>query len=130
VKPIACDCEKCKTMCQHSTCLPTPEGARALIRAGHGARLATYLLATDAGLRRFVGPAPAGLEGAADVPNTRGRCTFATDAGCELHASGLKPLEGQLAHHSRPWLPIRMQVGGEWRGRQFESVSAMLRRAA
>lgn len=129
MSPIACNCSVCRAMCEGSTCLPTPEGARALIRAGLGDRLASYAFHTDQGLQRFIGPAPAGMEGGRELPDTRrGRCTFKTAEGCELHAGGLKPQEGQLAHHDRHWLPIRMEVCRTWRGRQFDSVMAALDR--
>lgn len=122
--PITCACQSCTAMCANTTCLPTPDEARALIRAGFGDRLATYrhpLLGWQ-----MVGPAPKGMEGARDLTDTKRGCTFFDGQHCELHSIGLKPLEGRLAHHSRPWQPIRMHIASHWKGKRFESVVAML----
>lgn len=129
MKPATCSCGDCRSMCEHSTCLPTPDEARALIRAGHGARLATYAFAPDPSKLRFVGPAVRGSEGGRGLAHTRGgACTFYADGKCSLHDAGLKPLEGRLALHDRPWLPVRMHVAATWKGRQFDSVLAALHR--
>ena len=124
--PLQCDCPKCAAMCANSTCLPTPEEARALIRAGYGSRLATYRFQPDPERWAFVGPAPKGQEGARDLPHTMAGCTFFDGKHCELHDLGLKPLEGRLAHHTRPWQPIRLHMATHWKGKQFQSVLAML----
>jgi len=126
MQPIQCSCEKCAAMCEHSTCMPTPAEARALIRAGFGRRLTTYRFYPDPTRLAMVAPAPKGQEGAHDLPHSRACCTFFTAGKCELHNLGLKPLEGRLTHHDRDWLPIRMEVAGHWRGRQFDSVLATL----
>ena len=129
MKPVSCSCHKCRTMCARSTCVPTPEQARELIRRGYGARLATYEFRL--GGPKLVAPAPRGREGARGLPDTlQGACTFYRDGLCELHTLGLKPLEGQLAHHDRPWPPIRMHVASQWQhGRRFDSIVAALDRA-
>ena len=127
---MQCDCPKCAAMCANSTCLPTPSEARDLIRAGYGQRLATYRFWPDPKRMAFVGPAPRGQEGARNLMHTRGGCTFFDGAHCELHSKGLKPLEGRLAHHTRPWEPIRLHMLTHWKGRQFQSVEAMLARMA
>lgn len=126
--PVACACSKCAAMCANSTCLPTPEEARALIRAGFGERLATYKFHPESDALSFVGPAPMGFEGARELADTRRGCTFFDGAHCQLHALGLKPLEGRLAHHDRDWRPIRIGMAAHWRGRQFASVLKMLER--
>lgn len=113
-------------MCAGSTCLPTPAEARALIQAGYGPRLATFKFSPHEDKLRFVGPAPKGGEGARDVNNSRCACTFFDGKDCELHALGLKPLEGRLAHHTRDWLEVREHVASTWRGKQFHSVTAAL----
>lgn len=128
--PIECDCPKCASLCAHSTCLPTPSEARDLIRAGYASRLATYKFTPSADLPAFVGPAPKGKEGARDLMHTREGCTFFDGKHCELHVLGLKPLEGKLAHHTRPWEPIRFHVMQHWKGKQFYSVEAMLSKAS
>lgn len=118
-------------MCATSTCLPTPEGARELIRRGFGPRLASYRFAPDPQTLAFVGPAPKGREGARNLMHTMGgACTFFDGEHCELHALGLKPLEGQLALHDRPWQVVRLHICSTWKGKQFDSVLAMLERSA
>lgn len=128
MQPITCACKQCASMCEHSTCLPTPAEARELIRRGFADRLATYRFWPQPDKLAFVGPAPAGKEGADLSTTKQGACTFYVNGLCELHALGLKPLEGRLAHHDRPWLPIREHVAGQWRGMQFVSVKAALSR--
>jgi hypothetical protein len=128
--PVTCACEQCKAMCAESTCLPTPDEARELVRMGYGSRLATYDFGAAIGRTdiRFVGPAPKGHEGARDLRSPKGRCTFFTEDGrCEIHRH--KPLEGRLAHHTRNWQPIRVGMAAHWRGKRFDSVLAQLDRA-
>ena len=125
MKETTCSCAECRQMCERSCCLPTPDEARALIRAGHGARLSRYSFPAG----RVIGPSPAGMEGADLTDTNHGACTFYRGGLCELHDAGLKPLEGRLAGHGKPWLPIRQHVVSHWRGKRFESVSAMLGRS-
>lgn len=119
-----CACQKCRAMCAHSTCLPTPDEARELIRRGYGPRLAAYHFEIE-----VVGPAPAGMEGRLDLRHTRyGACTFRTPDGlCELHELGLKPLEGREAHHDKPWLPVRLHVATFWTPDQFAALQDSLK---
>lgn len=126
--PITCSCPKCQAMCANSTCLPTPDEARALIRAGFAARLATYKFHPESDALSFIGPAPKGHEGARELTDTKRGCTFYADGRCELHSIGLKPLEGRLAHHDRDWRPIRIGMAEHWRGQRFQSVVKMLDR--
>jgi hypothetical protein len=114
-------------MCQHATCLPTPEEARKLIAAGFADRLARYEWNTPA--PRAIGPAPAGLEGKTLQTTNLGRCTFFKNDRCELHTLGLKPLEGRIAHHSRPWVAVRTEALRTWGGKRYQSVSAALDKA-
>lgn len=118
MQPIQCQCETCRSMCEHSTCLPTPDEARALIRAGHGGRLARYEFLDGS---KVIGPAPANHDGSILDMTDRG-CAFYRDGKCELHDAGLKPTEGRLAHHSRPWRPIRLSVLATWKGKRYESM--------
>ncbi len=127
--PVSCDCAQCQAMCNSSTCLPTPQEARELVRRGYGPRLATYRFMPDPARLAVLGPAPRGQEGAQDLPHTQaGPCTFFQDGLCELHALRLKPLEGRLAHHSIPWQPVRLHLLSHWKGRQFDSVASAWRR--
>lgn len=119
-------------MCANSTCMPTPSEARSLIRAGYAHRMATYRFLPDPERMAVVGPAPKGKEGARNLLMTRTglNCSFFDGRHCELHDIGLKPMEGRLAHHTRPWQPIRLHTLAHWKGRQFQSVETMLERAA
>lgn len=126
MEATTCDCQACRAMCQHSVCLPTPAEARELVRQGYADRLGVYRFADGAG---YVAPATVGHEGKT-LPHTNfGRCTFSSEKGCELHGLGLKPWEGRHAHHSRPWQQIRLAAVMQWKGKQFESVAAQLKRA-
>ncbi len=112
-------------MCRHSACLPTPDEARTLIKAGYGPRLARYEWTTD--IPNAIGPALKGFEGHILHLTKGGPCTFHLEDGrCELHALGLKPLEGRLAHHDRNWMAVRAQVLKTWLGKRYESVRKRL----
>lgn len=126
---VDCACPECVAMCAHSTCLPTPDEALALIDAGYAHRLATYRFWPDRTNMAVVGPAPGGLEGARDLMHTQRRCTFFDGQHCELHACGLKPLEGRLAHHAKPWRPLRLHLIKQWQHQHFETVTARLERS-
>jgi hypothetical protein len=127
--PVSCNCAQCQAMCNSSTCLPTPQEARELLRRGYAERLATYRFMPDPAQLAVLGPAPRGQEGAEDLPHTQaGPCTFFHNGLCELHDLRLKPLEGRLAHHSIPWQPVRMHLLSHWKGRQFDSVTTAWRR--
>ena len=124
--PVECDCPTCRRMCASSTCLPTPAQALGLIERGFAGQLATYAFEPDPKSLRCVGPAPRGQEGARNLPHTRaGPCTFHVNGGCELHGIA-KPLEGQLAQHDRPWLPIRLHIMASWTREEFDGVVAAL----
>jgi hypothetical protein len=107
-------------MCERSACLPTPREAAMLIDRGYGARLARY-----AAHIACVGPAPQGSEGKT-VHSTNGRCTFFDGVRCELHALGLKPLEGRIAHHDRDWRVTRSTVLRHWRPADYAYLSGRL----
>ncbi len=117
MRVVSCDCEACQGMCANSTCLPTPEQVRSLVKAGYANRLATYTW----GGRHYIAPAPKGMEGGRDLESTiLGACTFFDGKHCEIHS--IKPLEGQLADHDRHWQPIRLYVMAQWKGKQCDSV--------
>jgi len=127
LKVVSCACEQCKEMCRHSTCLPTPAEARILIRRGYGPRLARYEWTHTDVLPNAIGPAPKEHEGKTLNSTLSGRCTFLTDDDrCELHALGLKPLEGRLALHDRSWIAVRREVLQHWKGKRYESVACGL----
>lgn len=127
MQQVSCSCQSCKSMCSNSVCLPKPEEARALIRAGYANRLGVYVF--DDG-RGYVAPATKGHEGKT-LPHTNvGGCTFQSSDGlCELHDRNLKPFEGRMSCHDRPYQSIRIEAISSWKGRQFDSVRASLEKA-
>ena len=113
MQPVTCACARCRAMCEFSTCLPTEAEAQQLIDAGYGDRLATYRWPDSP--RAVTGPAPKGKEGQTLATTMSGACTFRLpDGRCELHDLGLKPLEGRLALHNRPWQMVRTEVLRHW----------------
>lgn len=125
---VECACDQCKAMCAHSVCLPTPEGARALILAGYGHRLSIYKFSPFDDSFSFVAPATVGHEGKILPRTNAGQCTFFKEGKCELHDKNLKPFEGRIARHDRPWKEIRFEAMQSWKGKAFESVRATLLR--
>ena len=126
--PISCACDKCKSMCAHSVCVPTPDEARTLIRLGYADRLGAYKFNPFDDSASVVAPATVGYEGQLLSKTTLGPCTFYKEGLCELHPLGLKPFEGRIAHHDRPWLAVRAEVLKTWRGKSFQSVIHALNR--
>jgi len=99
VKVSECSCEKCSKMC-HAPCCGTPDDMQKLIDAGYGERLMYDDLP---GGEYMIKPALKGFEGEGapwEVASKAG-CTFWKDGKCELHESGLKPLQGKLALHGQ-----------------------------
>lgn len=95
-----CTCEKCLGYCSRPGWWTVAEAERALA-AGLGARM---MLEMAPGFSFGVlAPAFRGNEGffALNLHSTGG-CTFLRDGLCELHGSGLEPLECRFCHHDRP----------------------------
>lgn len=129
VSPQACACPECVAMCQHRPCWPTPADALRLIEAGYADRLMvdwwfdrnkdkTIYLLTPAIAGRESGEAPAHPEG---------QCTFLDEAGlCRIHASGLKPTEGQIALcGNRTPADLHEQIARTW---DAEAAQALIDR--
>ena len=96
-KKDACNCEKCREVCQQRPCWPTPKEAQALLDKGYSDRLMLDhwgRLGSKGGNIYLLSPAIAGYEkkGAPFLP--LGQCTFYSEGGCEIHE--LKPIEGRL----------------------------------
>lgn len=122
--PIACNCQQCRAMCRASTCLGTPEDVLRLVAAGYGDRLAAYRFPSGSA----IGAAPVGRSGEHLTTTQAGPCTFYSEAGgCALHGAGLKPTEGRLAHHDRPWLGVRQEVMRHWSRTEFRNLSRLLK---
>jgi len=92
-----CDCERCSSMC-HAPCCGTPDDMEKLIEAGYGERL---MYDDWPGGPFIIKPALKGYEGEGAPWGTFSMqgCTFWKNGKCELHESGLKPIQGKLAYH-------------------------------
>lgn len=88
--------------------------------------MATYRFMPDPQQMHVTGPAPKGREGARELHHTMRECTFFVGGLCELHADGLKPMEGRIALHDRPATAVRALVLSHWRGKQGDSVAKRL----
>ena len=100
-----CACDVCLAYCQRPGWWAVKEAARA-IDAGYGPRMMLEL-SPD---RSFgvLSPAFRGNEAtfALNLFADRG-CTFLVDARCELHGTGVQPLECRFCHHDRRGLGPR-----------------------
>lgn len=95
-KPSECSCALCQSMC-HTPCLGTPEDIEKLVDAGYADRL----VPTEWGVGMIVGLISRPIY-MLQADTVNGWCTFYHNGLCELHDRGLKPTEGQLAHHTDP----------------------------
>ncbi len=110
---VECACKNCQDMCRQSPCFPTPEEVEKLMDAGHADRLALTIwidpidMITRGQIQQFHLIAPERIEGHG--------CTFLNAAGlCELHGTGLKPLEGRLASCKLADNGLRKFVAQKW----------------
>lgn len=109
-----CSCTVCVSYCQRPGWW-TVEQAAAAIQGGYAGRMMLEM-STE---RAFgvLAPAFKGCEGkfAAAGYSLRG-CTFFDEGLCELHGTGLMPLECRFCHHDRPGLGPRCHadIGRSW----------------
>ena len=100
-----CGCSICLSYCQRPGWWTVKEAGKA-IEAGYGNRMMLEM-SPD---RSFgvLSPAFNGCETAfaSNLYSDRG-CTFLKEDRCELHGSGLQPLECRFCHHDRPGLGLR-----------------------
>jgi hypothetical protein len=97
-----CACDVCLVYCRRPGWWTVEEAGRAL-DAGRGGRMMLEM-SPDKSFG-VLSPAFSGCEGnfALHVFSDRG-CTFLTQNRCELHGTGLQPLECRFCHHDRPGL--------------------------
>lgn len=97
ILPSECSCDKCSRMC-HSTCCGAIEDIKKLMDAGFANRLSFDNWPNNI---KMVGPALKGYEGKESPWSTATieGCTFWKDGLCELHDTGLKPIQGKLSLH-------------------------------
>jgi|SRR6478736_4314071 len=91
-----CSCTQCANMCK-TPCLGTPEDILKIAEAGYSDRLTLC----GWGVGMLAGVYPGFIDMIQAKVEDNGWCTFYKDGLCELHSLGLKPTEGQLAHHSQ-----------------------------
>jgi hypothetical protein len=109
-----CSCEICLSYCKRPGWWTVEEAARA-IDAGYANRMMLEM----APERSFgvLSPAFKGCEGdfALDRCADRG-CTFLKENLCELHGTGLQPLECCFCHHDRPGMgdQCHADIEKEW----------------
>ena len=95
-----CGCETCLAYCQRPGWWTVNEAAAAVV-----AGLAPRMMLEMAPDRSFgvLSPAFAGNEGDFALERHKtGGCTFLRANRCELHGTGLQPLECRFCHHDRP----------------------------
>lgn len=131
-----CGCEVCLAYCARPGWWTVDEAARAL-EAGLGPRMMLEL----APERTFavLSPAFKGNEGTFALNNFKDRgCNFLKENLCELHGTGLQPLECRFCHHSRAGLgpvchadlekdwntPAGQALVEKWRRKQVKSPGA------
>lgn len=96
----ACGCPVCLDYCKRPGWW-TVDQAGAALEAGYGHRMMLEMSAGNA--FGVLAPAFKGCEGAFASQRFADRgCTFLKNDGCELHATGLQPLECSFCHHDRP----------------------------
>lgn len=112
-----CSCDTCKSMCSRP-CWPTPEEAERLIDAGFASKLMLdYWVgdAEDGGDIDLLCPANPGSEGRrADTFDIRRGCIFHVEGLCQLHDSGLKPIEGKMARCKDSPSGIHFAIAKTW----------------
>ena len=109
-----CACEICNQYCVRPGWWTVEEAARA-VSAGYGRRMMLEL-SPD---RSFgvLSPAFKGNEGTYALKNYAERgCNFFVDQRCQLHGTGLQPLECRFCHHERVGLGLQChaEIETDW----------------
>ena len=96
----ACGCEICLGYCARPGWWTVEEAARA-IQAGYAGRMMLEIAPEQT--FGVLAPAFKGNEGNFALSIFQGRgCTFLEQDRCQLHGTGLQPLECRFCHHDRP----------------------------
>lgn len=93
IEESQCSCKTCASMCKQTPCLGTPDDIKKLIDNGHINKISATLWL--AGM--FIDGTPP-IQMATPLRTNFG-CIFHQNDLCQLHDSGLKPIEGKLAKH-------------------------------
>lgn len=106
-KASECSCSVCADMCKNP-CVPTPEEAQKLIQIGHRDNLVIWTsygdVYTDVVRPKYTNT------------NNERACVYfdRITRKCNLHDSGLKPLEGRLARHNSGYSDLHEYVCSRW----------------
>jgi len=110
-----CSCETCKAFCIRPGWWTVVEAAKA-IEAGYGNRMMLEIAPEFA--FGVLSAAFKGCEGDFALQEySRSGCNFLRDDLCELHGTGLQPLECRFCHHSRSGqgLKCHEDITKDWR---------------
>ncbi len=117
-----CSCEICLTYCQRPGWWTVAQASRA-VEAGYADRM---MLEFSPELTFGVlSPAFKGNEGNIALQSfARQGCTFLKEGLCELHGTGVQPLECQFCHHSRPGLGEKCHsaIEKDWYGKTGQKL--------
>ena len=134
-KDVFCSCNTCKGMCMRP-CWPTPAEAQKLIKAGHGARLMMDWWeggGPNGSNIEILAPASSGYEGGtAPYSANSSACNFQNAEGlCELHDSGLKPVEGRFASCKPGVTPpgLHKEVAMSWNNEMAQAAVTAWRKS-
>lgn len=111
----SCQCDICNSMCTRP-CWGTPAEIEAIIDAGlWGNLMLDYWIGDKYDIYIPCGASP-GRECKVAGSWPTGVCAFFKNGGCSLHAAGLKPIEGRVAHHDEGINPpgIHEKVAMAW----------------
>lgn len=110
-----CSCDVCRAFCSRPGWWTVEEAARAM-EAGYGNRI--MLEISPEFTFGVLSPAFRGCEGDfALQDHAKAGCNFLRDGLCELHGTGLMPLECRFCHHSRSGqgLICHDDIARDWR---------------
>lgn len=122
LQPSQCSCDKCSAGCKASPCWPTPEQGARLREAQPDKTVVDATCVGPDGKRIHVIRPAANGEKAGSISSVDpfpGQCVFYVDGGCELHHTGLKPMEGRLWSHTltrQQSVDLRLHFARLWHG--------------
>jgi len=103
-----CSCEICRSYCVRPGWW-TVEQAKKVINSGYSKRM--MIEVSPEGDFGVLSPAFKGCEGGIALQKfSKNGCNFYTDGLCELHTTGLIPLECSFCHHDRIGLGLKCHL--------------------
>jgi hypothetical protein len=131
LQPVACACHKCSALCKRAPCLATPAEILHLINCGHSYRIQPVRFCR--GTKYDLDLTPIAMYGLRMDTGKPG-CTFLNNGLCDLHYTGLKPIEGRLAHCQLTEtpagkLPLDLAVALTWTFPHNDKTIILIQRA-